>query len=237
MNRWPACIMLDMDYTLVDSSDAIIACIAHALAVMGHRPAPPDAIRATIGLSLPAAYARLTGTIGDQRQAEQFSALFLARADETMVAGTRLLPGAADAVRALHAQGHRLAIVTSKRARIVREVLARDGLLGLFETVIGSEDVARHKPDPTPLLLCLERLSSPREAALYVGDAVADARAAQAAGVAFCWVLTGVTPREQLTAYPALALLDSVADLVAWVERTHKTPPTPHGVGGLAARS
>lgn len=237
MNRWPVCIMLDMDYTLVDSSDAIIACIAHALAVMGHRPAPPGAIQATIGLSLPAAYAQLTGSDAGTQEARRFSALFLARADETMVASTRLLPGAAEAVQALHARGHRLAIVTSKRARIVREVLAREELLGLFEAVIGSEDVARHKPDPAPLLLCLERLSSPREAALYVGDAVADARAAQAAGVGFCGVLTGVTPREQLTAYPADAILDSVADLVAWVEGTQKTPPTPNGVGGVGARS
>jgi len=68
------------------------------------------------------------------------------------------------------------------------------------------------------LRLCLERLGCPPEAALYVGDAVADARAAQAAGVAFCGVLTGVTPREEMAACPTRAVLGSVAELVAWVE-------------------
>jgi len=207
-----------VDYTLADSSDAIVACIGHALATMGHPPAPPDAMRATIGLSLPAAYAQLTGSGGDGEGAARFAALFLGRADELMVPGTRLLPDAAEAVRALHARGHRLAIVTSKRASIVREVLEREGLLELFETVIGSEDVARHKPDPAPLRLCLERLGCPPEEALYVGDAVADARAAQAAGVAFCGVLTGVTPREELAAYSTRAVLGGVGELVTWVE-------------------
>jgi len=212
MTPLPPCILFDLDYTLADSSEAIVACIAYALSALGHAPVRAADARATIGLSLPDAYARLIGRT-DGEDSARFAALFLAHADQVMVAGTRMLPGAAEVVRTLRDRGHRLGIVTSKRATIVRQVLARERLLDAFEAVVGSEDAPRLKPDPAPLHVALARLGCPPEDALYVGDSVADARAAEAAGVAFCAVLTGVTPREALEAYPARAVLGSVGEM------------------------
>lgn len=46
-------------------------------------------------------------------------------------------------------------------------------------------DVKIPKPDPEGLLTTIQKLQCLRSAALYVGDSIIDARAAQAAGVKF----------------------------------------------------
>ncbi|HET6624335.1 MAG TPA: HAD-IA family hydrolase, partial [Gaiellaceae bacterium] len=52
-----------------------------------------------------------------------------------------------------------------------------------FEVVVGYEDTERHKPEPDPVLLALERLGAAPAEAAYVGDSPFDIRAAKAAGV------------------------------------------------------
>lgn len=54
------------------------------------------------------------------------------------------------------------------------------------ETVL-FEDTTKHKPDPEPLLECISRLGLDKNRVAYVGDALSDGLAAQAAGVDFIW--------------------------------------------------
>jgi phosphoglycolate phosphatase len=53
--------------------------------------------------------------------------------------------------------------------------------------------------------------------ALYVGDTVIDAEAARRARIAFVAVLSGPTEREDFGAYDSLAMLESVAELPAFL--------------------
>ena len=80
-------------------------------------------------------------------------------------------------------RGHRLGIVTAKRRVTVELAFAKLPLEHLFEVVVGGDETARHKPDPAPLLLALERLGASAEDAVYVGDSPFDMQAARAAGV------------------------------------------------------
>ena len=58
----------------------------------------------------------------------------------------------------LKERGHRLGIVTAKRRVTVELAFAKLPLEHLFETVVGGDETARHKPDPEPLRLALDRL-------------------------------------------------------------------------------
>jgi pyrophosphatase PpaX len=74
-------------------------------------------------------------------------------------------------------------------------------LRGYFGTVVTADDTERHKPDPEPLLLVLERLGADVADAAYVGDSPFDIRAAKAAGmiaVAVAW--GGIHPLSRLEA-------------------------------------
>ena len=74
-----------------------------------------------------------------------------------------------------------------------------------------SEDVDRDKkPAPDGLLRALDGLGVRPDDAVYVGDSVPDARAAEAASVPFVAVLSGAASREEFASYPRLATLPRV---------------------------
>jgi phosphoglycolate phosphatase len=79
---------------------------------------------------------------------------------------------------------HRLAMATN-RGRTVPEVVRRFGLGQHLVLAVGVHDVARPKPHPDMIELCLARLGVAPARAVYVGDAQTDLAAARAAGVHF----------------------------------------------------
>ncbi len=221
-------VLFDFDYTLADSSEAIVECVNFALAGMGLPQAPPEEICRGIGLGLAEIFRRLTGLDGDL--AGEFRRRFIERADEIMSEGTHVYPWVPDTLRRLAERGLRLGIVSTKRRHRIAGVLERDGLAPLFATIVGADMVERLKPDPEPLLLALDHLGIGRDEALYVGDSLTDARTAAAAGVAFAGVLTGTTPREELASLGAVAVLESgagVPDLLEVLRRRREAPAPP----------
>lgn len=205
-------VIFDFDYTLADSSSGVIACANYALAGMGLPAAADDAIRRTIGMSLPHTLVELAGNELAPR-ADEFMRLFLERADEVMADSTRLydfVPSMADAMDGL---GVEMGIVSSKYRRRIEEVLRREGLAGRFAAVVGAEDVPELKPDPTGLLRAVEQLSGCRARCLYAGDSATDAETARRAGVPFVATLSGVTPREAFAEYAPRLFVDSAAEL------------------------
>lgn len=90
-----------------------------------------------------------------------------------------------------------------------------------FRKVITMDDVTRKKPYPDGLLKILRKRDPGR--ALYVGDNVDDALAAQAAGVPFMAILPagiyGYRPRAaKFRELGALALLGRATDVSSWLK-------------------
>ncbi len=98
-----------------------------------------------------------------------------------------LLPGAAEAVRAL-AGRTRLGLVTNGLSLVQRGRLDRSGLSPFFSSVVISEEIGRAKPDPRFFQAAVESLGLPAAALLCVGDnPVADVGGARAAGIDAWW--------------------------------------------------
>lgn len=206
-------VIFDFDYTLADSSDAVIECANYALRLLGLPVATDDAIRRTIGLSLPRTLTALTGE-EHARHGDEFQRLFTERADVVMhdlIVMYDFVPSITDV---LMGSGIRLGIVSSKFRRRIERVLKRDDLEGRFEIIVGGEDVEELKPNPTGLLRTVDALSTPRSRCLYVGDSVTDAETARRAGVPFVAVLSGVTGREAFAGYDSVNVLESAAELL-----------------------
>jgi phosphoglycolate phosphatase len=205
-------ILLDFDYTLADSSQGATDCIAYALRELGLPPTSYQAACKTIGLSLADT---LTALAGPQpaKVSEAFARLFVERADEVMADRTVLLPGVAETLTWLQDRDVALGVVSTKYRRRIETILRRERLLDAFTVIVGGEDVSRHKPDPESLLLATELLGVEPKKALYVGDSVTDARAAQNAGMPFAAVLSGTTPRVDFARYGVCAVLASIQEL------------------------
>jgi phosphoglycolate phosphatase len=202
-------VLLDFDFTLADSTAGAVDCINFALARLGFPEYDDATIRSTIGLSLPATLERLTG-VSDGASAEAFRRAFVERADRVMVDLIELYETVPHVVAVLRAAGLPLGIVSTKYRRRIAAVLERDGILDSFTIIVGGEDVPRHKPDPSGLLLALDRLGIEPAAAVYVGDHPVDAETAAGAGTAFVAVLTGTSTAGDFDGRP-IGMIDTLA--------------------------
>jgi len=129
-------------------------------------------------------------------------------------------PGMQELLLALRAEGVRIGLATAKR-RATIEIAFRylPQLEGLFDTIVSSDDTERHKPDPAPLLLALERLGAEAGDGAYVGDSPFDVEAARAAGlrsIAVTW--GGIHDRERLGAVGPDAIASTTLELLAALE-------------------
>src|ERR671925_270957 len=68
----------------------------------------------------------------------------------------------------LREEGRRLGIVTAKRRETVELAFAHVPFGHLFDVVVGGDETVRHKPDPEPVQLALDRLGARPEEAAYV---------------------------------------------------------------------
>lgn len=92
----------------------------------------------------------------------------------------------------------RLGIVSSKLRVGVERGLRIFNLDKYFETIVGAEDVSRHKPDPEPIVLAIKRLGVRRENTIFVGDSTHDMMAGRAAKVRTVAATWGPFPRRDL---------------------------------------
>ena len=204
--------VFDFDYTLADSSPGCVECVNYALQQMGLAPQPGENICHTIGLSLKETFATLVGD-RDGTRCDEFSRLFVQRADQVMVDLTVMYESAHGTMAALRDHGLRLGIVSTKYRYRIEQVLERENLRSFFDVVIGGEDVTEHKPHPAGLLEALRRLECSAPSTVYVGDSVVDAEVAKRAGVPFIAVLSGVTPENHFEHYERIGTLKDVSDL------------------------
>jgi pyrophosphatase PpaX len=206
-------VLLDLDGTLVDTVPFILASVRHAFEGYGRCPSDAEWI-AGIGTPLRgqlAAFARSPDDV--QPLYDRYRAYWLEHHDQM----TRLFPGAAEAVRAIKAGGHPVAIITAKVEQGAERTLRHVGLRELVDLVVAADTVPRSKPDPMPVLHALARLGRTPAEALMVGDSNHDLAAGRAAGTATAGVLWGAASREVLAplADHLLAGMDELAPLVA----------------------
>jgi pyrophosphatase PpaX len=84
----------------------------------------------------------------------------------------------------------------------------------MFDAVVAAEDSERHKPEPDPVLVALERLGAGPEGACYVGDSPFDVESGRAAGVLTIGVTWGFFARAPLEESGADVIVDTPAELV-----------------------
>jgi pyrophosphatase PpaX len=188
-------VLFDLDGTLIDSGPMILASMQHAVRTVLGREIPPDELGVTIGGQGIVAQMQAI----DAEHADALLETYKEHNDvlhETLEAFDELLallPG-------LKAEGRKLGLVTAKRQRTVALALDRfPALASALDVVVTHEDTSRHKPDPAPVVLAVEKLGGTPEEAVYVGDSPFDIGAAKAAGVyavAVGW--GGIHPDERL---------------------------------------
>ena len=206
--RFPV-VLFDLDGTVIDSGAIILASMRHAAKeVLGAEP-PDELLMAAVGG--PGLEAQMHALAPDR--VKELVDVYRAH-NEPLHDGLMCCAGVDGVLVRLKDEGRRLGIVTAKRRVTVELAFAQVPLAHLFETVVGGDETERHKPDPEPLLLALERLGVAARDAAYVGDAPFDIKAAKAAGIFSVGVTWGgIHARERLEAEQPDALVDTPEEL------------------------
>ena len=205
--------LFDFDYTLADSSKGIVICFRNVLERHRHTGISDEQIKRTIGKTLVDSFSILTG-IGDEAILEEYRKEYVKEADRFMTANTRLFPETVSVLQALKEKGANIGIISTKyRYRIME--LAKDNIPeGIIDLIVGGDDVKTATPSPEGVFLALENLGTDKDTTLYIGDSIVDAETAQAAGMDFAGVLHGATTAEELEAYPHVAIMKDLTELL-----------------------
>ncbi|MFQ6171643.1 HAD family hydrolase [Oryzobacter sp. R7] len=209
--RWRT-VLFDLDGTLADTIPLIVASYQHAFREVLGEEVEEARARAWIGRPLLGALLEESpehGHVLDETYREWNLA--------NTAALIRRYDGVPELLAALGEAGVTTAVATSKRRETARLALDGVGLDGVIEVVAALEDTTRHKPDPDPLLHAAATLGVDPAACVYVGDATVDVLAARGAGMAAVAVTWGAGERGALEASGPDAVLDTVADLHAYL--------------------
>jgi pyrophosphatase PpaX len=206
--RFPV-VLFDLDGTVIDSGAIILASMRHAAKEVLGTEVPDEELMAAVGG--PGLEAQMHALAPDR--VEELVSVYRAH-NEPLHDGLACCAGIDDVLVRLKDEGRRLGIVTAKRRKTVELAFDQVPIAHLFETVVGGDETERHKPDPEPLFLALERLGAGADDAAYVGDAPFDIKAAKTAGlfsVGVTW--GGIHARERLEAEEPDALVGTAEEL------------------------
>jgi pyrophosphatase PpaX len=203
-------VFFDLDGTLIDSGQMILASMRHATLAVTGRELTDEEYRAGIGTPLVAQM-----QVVDPARVDELVRVYSehnAQLHEDLVA----CAGVFDVIARLHAEGRQLAIVTAKRRATVTLAAAHvPELEEYFDVVVAAEDTERHKPHPDPILFALEHVGADPSTTAYVGDSPFDVRAGKAAGVTAIAVTWGaIHDREQLARELPDAIVDTPEELL-----------------------
>jgi pyrophosphatase PpaX len=204
-------VLFDLDGTVIDSGGIILASMRHATReVLGREVADEELLQAVGGPGLEAQMRAL-----DPERVDELVTVYRAH-NEPLHEELAACPGMEGVLARLRADGCRLGVVTAKRRSTVDLAWEHVPLGHLFETVVGGDETERHKPDPEPLLLALERMGAEPEEAVYVGDSPFDVCAAKAAGTGSVAVTWGrIHDRSRLERERPDAIVDTAEQLLA----------------------
>ncbi|CUW07292.1 HAD family hydrolase [Propionibacterium freudenreichii] len=203
-------VLFDLDGTLINSIDLVVAAWQHAFADVLGKQLDRETVLPWIGLPL-------TDTIAEQGgdKAEALRASydqFMQANHDDMVTAFAGLPELLDDL-AVYNVG--TAVVTAKGRELAERGLRVAGYPETLHVAAAMEDTREHKPNPAPLLAALAHEGARASDAVYVGDAIYDLQAAEAAGIPAIGVTWGAGKRDALHQQRALAFADAPDELRA----------------------
>ena len=102
---------------------------------------------------------------------------------EIFVDQIEIFPGMKELVLELKERGYKVGIATSRLRASTLLGLNKFGLEDKIDALVTVEDTAKHKPDPEPALICLEKLGSTADESIMVGDSAYDMGCGKNAGM------------------------------------------------------
>ncbi|MFP7170835.1 pyrophosphatase PpaX [Terribacillus sp. 7520-G] len=201
-------LLFDLDGTLIDSNSLILASYTATLEQYMGRTYEREELLPFIGPPLKDVFENI-----DAERAEEMIAAYRKHNLEHHDAYVEAYPYVAETLQELKQAGFKLGIVTTKVRETAERGLRVCGLGGLFDVVIGYDDIEHAKPHPEPVLKGLEALGSVPGEAIMIGDNHHDIESGKNAGAKTAGVAWSIKGKETLLTYGPDYMLEDIRDL------------------------
>ncbi|MFR9800021.1 HAD family hydrolase [Streptomyces sp. MS06] len=204
-------VIFDNDGVLVDSEPISNRLLAGYLTELGHPTSYEDSLRDYMGSAMHRVHELVLENSG-KRLPEDFDDVFHTRVFAAFARDLQPVPGVADVLGRLAAEGVPYCVASSGSHERIRVGHRTTGLTRWFDEsrVFSSQDVGRGKPDPDLFLYAAEKSGVAAERCVVVEDSPLGVQAAVAAGMDVLG-FTAMTPPARLAG--ANALFGSMTEL------------------------
>ena len=209
----PELVIFDLDGTLTDSAEGIVASFRHALAAIGAEAPDGDLADRIVGPPMHSTLAAM----GLGARADEAIAAYRSDYSERGWAMNALYDGVAELLGDLRSAGVRLAVATSKAEPTARRILDHFALAQHFEVIAGASLDGSRATKAEVLGHALNQLQPLPDGIVMVGDRAHDVQGAAAHGIATIVVGWGYGRTDFDDAAPAapppITHVRTVADL------------------------
>jgi phosphoglycolate phosphatase len=210
-------IVYDLDGTLADTAEDLVATLNHLLGREGLAPLPVESAGSLLGAGARALIKRGFFAAGRSLNSQETEALFadyLTYYSAHIAVRTRLYPGVDKALAMFARAGWRQAVCTNKIEGLAKLLITKLGIADRFAFICGQDTFGVAKPDSKPLLGTIAASGGSRNRAIMVGDSETDIKTARAAGVPVVAVDFGYadTPVRELGPDGVISHFDELMD-------------------------
>ena len=206
-------ILFDLDGTLTDSGEGIINCAQYAFQQMGYPVPPREEMGVFVGPPLWDTFEKFG--IPKERTDEAVQ-IFRSRYVPIGKFENTPYPGIRELLEALGAEGNLLYVATSKPETTSVDILRHFELDQYFEIIAGASLDGKRGSKSQVLSYLLERANGQTDG-IMVGDTVFDILGAKALGIPAVGVSWGYGDVAEMNAAGAVAMMDSPAELTAFL--------------------
>lgn len=202
-------LLFDLDGTLIDTNELIIASYLHTL----EKYYPGQYVREDVLPFMGPTLHESLGSIDPDRVEEMvfaYRAFNIAQHD----AMVREFPCVYETIETLKKKDYKLGVVTTKRLDMALKGLRLMKLADFFDVIVAYDHVKKVKPDPEPILQALEQLGSTPSEAIMVGDNFHDILGGKNAGTLTAGVAWSIKGRDYIAKYEPDYILEQMPDLL-----------------------
>ena len=173
-------VIWDLDGTLIDTDLYVVVNYLHMFEMFrpGHYPHLVEMLR----FSGPSEFDTLKEQFPDypvEVTMKEFQRFCLERGPQLQT----LYEGEIETLKALREMGIKMCVLTNKRRESALQALEMAGLSEFMEFTCAVDDMPVPKPAPDGVYMCLDRLGTPKERTILIGDTAFDLKAANSAGI------------------------------------------------------
>ena len=213
-------IVFDFDGTLGDTKENIVKTMQETMRRKGY-PVPDEAtIASTIGLPLEDGFVIMNPGITRQECLDCADLYRIVFDEYKAQLKPQAFPGVKEDLAKLKAAGIPMCVASSRLSVSLNAFVRDMGLGDYIDYVLGVDSQRKPKPNPEPVLQCLEHFGIEAKDALVVGDMYVDIEMGRNAGARTCGVTWGNGTREQLAAAGADFIIDQMCELSGLVGRS-----------------